>query len=1045
MVIETLIVSLGAAVAEAVFSVWIKENPITSTITEVIQKKTEDLLLARRIEREFTSLGDKIASSLKPIFDNYYGESTKGKISYEAVIREINIAIKASQISAKLLTSLNHNPSLLREHILKSHNISDLTFSEAEKALYDRSINQVAQYIIDLSSNLPDFTRENFTQILQKLDGVFKKLEKILSEIESLHRVSVTNEERQNAEFEEDYRRAIIRELDKVNLFGIDVGHRIRKYDLTTAYISLEVFQDSDSSDSYANNSSKDVIHKGRNIPHNSFAPINSHKISVEDALVSKQRVSIIGEAGSGKTTLLQWLAVKCANSNFDENLKPFNNLLPFYIALRRFGGKLPQIEQFIDHMTGDIPSIKPDKWIHKILTTGRGLILIDGFDEVLLNKRDDVIDWVEKIIRQYPKARLILTSRPPAYKAGTFKSFDFSEFQLSPMEYSSIKLFVQYWHKAVLLKQEIEDERQIFKISTHLLEKLRTNIPLMRIATNPLLCAMICSLHYDRNMQLPEDRITLYEACISGLLDRRDQERDIPTDHRIRMRNQDKRSILDNLAYWALKNGYTSFQFDDALVHITSKLQNMPVITDGLTPSDVLNHLIERSGLLREPAQGTIDFIHRTFLEFMAARAATLENDWGLLETYAANDHWEQTIILSTGFANITQSSTLIGNILDQSERTHITPEKKYYLQLLAIACLENATEVTKEIQQRVADVVNKLIPPKSRALALYLASAGDIAVPFLGYSTQHTEDESSHCIYVLSKISTRLSVARLSEFLIDQRPLVSKAFNNALQGIPASLVLESGLAENILENIRNTITPVKAKINGNLLYAISEVNLETISSNFPSEIEKLKINEFSPSNCYIFSIFDSVHQLNIEGSLTENGHSIDFCLLKNMRLKSLALTNDQNGWPNLESIHCLEDIREFGVKIKGDHYPNLQFLSQMAQINKVTIFDPDYRFKLIHDLYAMKNLTHLHLGFYSMLDLKILDKLEKLEILEISYLSDDAPDTIYGIEELTQIKKVIIRINTRNSAFKRIARQLKDGLQWCDIEFRKRIAFPG
>jgi predicted NACHT family NTPase len=51
----------------------------------------------------------------------------------------------------------------------------------------------------------------------------------------------------------------------------------------------------------------------------------------------------------------------------------------------------------------------------------------------------------------------------------------------------------------------------------------------LRSLASNPLLCAMLCALNLDRRKQLPPNRMALYDAVLTLLVEHRDIEREIP------------------------------------------------------------------------------------------------------------------------------------------------------------------------------------------------------------------------------------------------------------------------------------------------------------------------------------------------------------------------------------------------------------------------------------------------------------------------------------------------------------------------------------
>lgn len=164
--VETLIVTIGSEMGKSLLKIWLKEQPLleaagTSSI-DLLKSKTADVLSARRAAREFETLGDRIAKSLEPIFRNCNLQEN----SYNAVANEVFSAISDAKISSQLLAELSYNPIRLLEHIKGQHPNGDALFSEAETSLYNRVLDLSAQYIIDLASNLPGYTKAPFISLI---------------------------------------------------------------------------------------------------------------------------------------------------------------------------------------------------------------------------------------------------------------------------------------------------------------------------------------------------------------------------------------------------------------------------------------------------------------------------------------------------------------------------------------------------------------------------------------------------------------------------------------------------------------------------------------------------------------------------------------------------------------------------------------------------------------------------------------------------------------------------------------------------------------
>lgn len=140
------------------------------------------------------------------------------------------------------------------------------------------------------------------------------------------------------------------------------------------------------------------------------------------------------------------------------------------------------------------------------------------------------------------------------------------------------------------------------------------------------------------------------------------------------------------------------------------------------------LEHLVTRSGVLRAPADDRIDFLHRSFQEYLAAEEAAEEDRIGNLIERAHLDTWRETIIMAAGHANRGQREELITGILDraEAERRHARG-----LRLLAASCLETMESVPVGLDERLDVNLGVLVPPRRRRDAESLAAVGD---PVLG-----------------------------------------------------------------------------------------------------------------------------------------------------------------------------------------------------------------------------------------------------------------------------------------------------------------------
>jgi hypothetical protein len=112
-------------------------------------------------------------------------------------------------------------------------------------------------------------------------------------------------------------------------------------------------------------------------------------------------------------------------------------------------------------------------------------------------------------------------------------------------------------------------------------------------------------------------------------------------------------------------------------------KLGRMEGVAKGFTSSDIRRLFIERSGMLREPTPGSIDFTHRTFQEFLAAQAALDEGDLGVLVRNAHDDQWREVIVLAAELTSVKIREDLIKGLITRGNQEN---QRRHHLHLLAV-----------------------------------------------------------------------------------------------------------------------------------------------------------------------------------------------------------------------------------------------------------------------------------------------------------------------------------------------------------------------
>ncbi|WP_331741510.1 NACHT domain-containing protein (plasmid) [Streptomyces sp. NBC_00726] len=511
--------------------------------------------------------------------------------------------------------------------------------------------------------------------------------------------------------FEERYLNYVAERHSQLTVVGLDLSRPERaRWPLDAAYLSLELAERPEGWPAGGEEADRPSVVVKR----------------AEHALANCRRVLLRGLAGSGKTTLLQWLAVATARDELPEELADWRGQIPFVLPLRTLvrRGPLPEPHDFLSSVGTPLAASQPEGWADAALARGEALVLVDGIDEVPQEHRGATRDWLERLLAAYRDARFVVTTRPSAVPEGWLASSRFTELSVRPMNAVDTGVFVGRWHTAARHGSATEAERsQLRDLEAALLVTVRAQRDLAQLSSTPLMCALICALHRDRRGHLPHSRMELYEAALSMLLVRRDLERSIDVPEGIQLTEHQSVQLLQRLAYWLIRNRQTEMDRATALALVGDALPAMQAVAEQGTADQVLAHLVGRSGLLRQPTADTIDFVHRTFQDYLGAKAAIETHDFPLLVNNAHDDQWEDVTRMAVAHARPAESADLLRRLVARGDAED---EYRNRLHLLAAASLQYATEIEPDARRLVEQRARLLMPPRSSEEAEELAALG-------------------------------------------------------------------------------------------------------------------------------------------------------------------------------------------------------------------------------------------------------------------------------------------------------------------------------
>lgn len=723
-----LALTVGKAVAEKAGYRWLAgkkaEAERDKNLIELIQIRFPDQIARRRVELQLEDIAVSVAQRLRPLLAHEYRDLTTNDRA--AVLAEVVQTLDAADLSDQALFRADADPLKLSRSIRAAlpRRGTTLDLGEAGARLYEVVLDECCDCLVRIIRQLPQFGARASAELLSRLSGLADQVAAVLARLPA-RSLAAPDGTADDSEFNRRYLEYISETLDILELIGLRVERYRPRTTLSVAYISLSVSTEGDTST--------------RRVQH-SLLPGQDHlwnagwreekgleegaTLRVESALSGSMMTLIRGEAGSGKSTLLRWLAIAAARGAFTSGLSGWNGCVPFLIKLRsHVEGELPRPEQFLDDIAGPLSGLMPTGWVHRQLLAGHGLLLVDGVDELPGGRRRAVRQWLAGLIKAYPNMRVVVTSRPAAAGSDWLAAEGFAAAILERMSPSDLRALIRHWHDAVRTSGDLPcSPERLPGYEAALLARLQAAPHLRMLAASPLLAAMLCALNLDRDTQLPRDRMGLYSAALEMLLERRDAERQIPSYHEITLERDQKLRILQDLAWRLSITGRAELPTVTVQRRIEEKLTNMPRIS--ASPQEVLDHLLQRSGILREPVPGRIDFVHRTVQEYLTAKQAADDGDMEPLIANAHKDQWHETVVMAAGHANAPLRRQLLVGLL---HRIRTEPRRARQMKLLVASCLETLPDVPADFAADTRACLEDQIPPQDITAARSLAGVGE------------------------------------------------------------------------------------------------------------------------------------------------------------------------------------------------------------------------------------------------------------------------------------------------------------------------------
>ncbi|MEG4205355.1 NACHT domain-containing NTPase [Microcoleus sp. Pol7_A1] len=376
------------------------------------------------------------------------------------------------------------------------------------------------------------------------------------------------------------------------------------------------------------------------------------------DAVKSHSKLMVLGKPGSGKTTFLKHIAIQCNRSEFEANK------IPIFIPLKTFAeiANLDLLEYISDEFASC--GVEARAQTEFALSQGRGLILLDGLDEVPESDSDGVVRQIRQFVQKYYKNQFIITCRIAAAKY-RFHDEAFTCVEVADFNNKQIAAFARNWF--VAFSQNMEAGKGLASQFVEKL-KLQKNQQIRELAVTPILLNLTC-LVFQAKADFPSNRAKLYEEGLEIMLRKWDETRGIQRDEVYRDLNLcRKKHLLAFVAAITFDRGDYFFEKNQIQQVIADYLANLrDATTDRVQlemDSEVVLKAIEaQHGLLVERARGIYSFSHLTFQEYFTATEIvnnSAPQALGKLVSHLTEKRWREVLLLAVGMLQKADDSLL-------------------------------------------------------------------------------------------------------------------------------------------------------------------------------------------------------------------------------------------------------------------------------------------------------------------------------------------------------------------------------------------------
>ena len=630
--------------------------------------------LARGYLREYAN---RIVGGLRVRFE----ESELGADELEPAVRYIETIIDRVEVTPALRSAHNQDAEALSTYVASLTKNSEMDgFSEAQKLFIAEITRSLGEALLRLGFDLPT----SLASLSQQHSRLVTMVAEIMVNQQQIRRVSDSvDPDKFLRDYEEEYRGRLARQLDRMELLGLDgLSPSVKTYPLEPSFVQLRL-------------------------------TTSQSRLDLPELLSMHSKVLIKGTAGSGKTTLLRWLAVMSARGKLERN-DVIKGRLPIVLTLRDFNenGLPKNLRDMLGKrvMMPAVPKDRLESVIYERLKGGKGIILIDGVDELSEAADETVKEWVRDLIEAYPRCTFVITSRPvvdlsrwlglPKHVPGG----SFVEATVEPMNDRELEALIEHWHEAAA--QQLNDPAARSKCAG-LIAKIHGDKGLRELASTPLLASALCALNFETSGGLPRNARGLYEGLIRMMIEKRDTERNIG--HQVSLDIEKKMHLMSSIAARIYMEESVRIDRHGLMAVIRNRL----AMTDNrVNANEIFVYLLSRTGLLRQLDENRFEFVHKTLLDYLAAKQFVNEAQYGAASRSLMSSQADSLAYFMS--IQATDSGPIVVAMMREilsAKRSNVYDDEIDQHMLMIANCIENSVQIDFNYQDRIRELYEDIL----------------------------------------------------------------------------------------------------------------------------------------------------------------------------------------------------------------------------------------------------------------------------------------------------------------------------------------------